>query len=104
MHYTGMGIVCENADFCGSETDFPWRKKLSEGKEISSTRPPTPKASVFSLAPNTSFESFSFESIPLPDYNMNTVMLTVHYNIQEYNILIVIDITYKACFDANTSS
>ena len=79
---------------------FHGEKNCLRGKEIRSTQ----KSTGFSLALNTSFESFSFESIPLPDYNMNTVMLTVHYNIQEYNVLIVIDNTYKACFDANTSS
>ena len=29
----GMGIVCENANFCSSETDFLWRKKNVRGEE-----------------------------------------------------------------------
>ena len=30
---TGMGIVRENVNFCGDETDFPWRKTVVCGEK-----------------------------------------------------------------------
>ena len=40
----GMGIVCENANFCSSETDFLCRKKKKKklwGREIGGTKKST---------------------------------------------------------------
>ena len=59
-HYikaSGIEIVHENANFCGSETDFPQREKNCPwGKEIGSTKKEEKKkgSSGFSSAPNTS--------------------------------------------------
>ena len=33
-----MGIVRKNANFCSSQTDFPWANKLSKGKKFSGTK------------------------------------------------------------------
>ena len=38
---TGMEIVCENANFSGSETDFEKKRKKSMGKEIRGTKSKT---------------------------------------------------------------
>ena len=55
-HVSGMGIVYENANVHGSETDFPQRKKCLRGKEIGGIPPPPPNKKnpgALILVPNT---------------------------------------------------
>ena len=60
---SGMGIVHENANFRGSETDFPQRKNCPQGKEIGGTR--KIGSTSFSSAPNTheTYEAHSHAAI-----------------------------------------
>ena len=51
---SSIGIVCENANFCGSETDFLQRKKnCPQGKEISDVKKMKKGSTSFSSASNT---------------------------------------------------
>jgi len=54
MAHTGMGIVRQNANFHGSETDFPWRKKICGEKKLAVQIKKIKKGSTsFSSALNT---------------------------------------------------
>ena len=68
-----MGIVCENANFCGSETDSV-DKCFSAGK-INRQYKKKKGSTSFGSAPNTHewarFQSFSFKSVPVPEINQS---------------------------------
>ena len=62
-----MGIVPENANFHSSETDFLWRENMSAGgKEIWYKK--TEREEGKKDSKGARFQSFSFESIPMPGF------------------------------------
>ena len=77
-YQSGMGLVHKTANFHGSETDFPQKKKLSAGKRnwwYKKERKRKQKAPGFSSAPNfrgrgveARFQSLAFESVQFNRY------------------------------------